>query len=219
MRIHLSITPSEEKIPFNYQPMLTGALHKWLGQNDIHSGLSLYSFSWLKGGRPYKSGLQFTKGGRFFISAYDNELLKKIIQGIQNDPAINEKLAVREVLIQETPEFEKGEARFYCASPVLVKRRIHEKEEHFTYDNPQTNRYLTETLKNKLIKAGLESNNIIVEFDKSYHSPKTKVIYYNKIGNRVNICPVKIKGTPEQLAFAWNVGVGNSTGIGFGSLK
>jgi CRISPR/Cas system endoribonuclease Cas6 (RAMP superfamily) len=30
---------------------------------------------------------------------------------------------------------------------------------------------------------------------------------------------VIIKGTPEQLAFAWNVGLGNSTGIGFGALN
>ena len=28
-----------------------------------------------------------------------------------------------------------------------------------------------------------------------------------------------LKGSPEQIAFAWDVGVGNSTGIGFGALK
>ena len=29
---------------------------------------------------------------------------------------------------------------------------------------------------------------------------------------------VTIAGTPEAVAFAWNVGVGNGTGSGFGSL-
>ena len=41
----------------------------------------------------------------------------------------------------------------------------------------------------------------------------------NGIKNKASICPVIVKGTSEQIAFAWNVGVGNSTGIGFGALN
>lgn len=50
MQIHLKITESDKIIPFNYQPILTGAIHKWIGKNEIHDELSLYSFSWLNGG-------------------------------------------------------------------------------------------------------------------------------------------------------------------------
>jgi CRISPR/Cas system endoribonuclease Cas6 (RAMP superfamily) len=35
----------------------------------------------------------------------------------------------------------------------------------------------------------------------------------------VNWCPIIIKGKPETKLFAWNVGLGNSTGIGFGAIK
>ncbi len=78
---------------------------------------------------------------------------------------------------------------------------------------------LTETLKRKLKIAGLPDDKINVSFQSDYSGAKTKIIYYNNIGNKVNICPVIIEGTPEQIAFAWNVGVGNSTSIGFGALK
>jgi CRISPR-associated endoribonuclease Cas6 len=79
--------------------------------------------------------------------------------------------------------------------------------------------FLTETLKKKLLLANVSDENISVSFDRDFPYPRTKIIKYKDISNKVNVCPVIIKGTQEQLAFAWNVGVGNSTGIGFGALK
>jgi CRISPR-associated endoribonuclease Cas6 len=45
------------------------------------------------------------------------------------------------------------------------------------------------------------------------------MIIYKGIANKANWCPVIIKGRPETKLFAWNVGLGNSTGIGFGAIK
>jgi len=100
----------------------------------------------------------------------------------------------------------------------LVRQSDGEKNYHVSFDDENASDYLTETLKRKLSLAGLPIDNLKVSFDKNYHSPKTKIITYKGIGNRVNFCPVIVEGTPEQIAFAWNVGVGNSTGIGFGAL-
>ena len=210
---------SEDIIPFNYQPILTGALHRWLGQNDLHDGLSLYSFSWLRGGRAISRGLSFPNGAHFFISAYDSRFLEKIIQNIKESPYIVNGLSVREVIVQKNPEFTNIENTLLFASPILVKRNVNGKDLHFSFDDDQSGEYLTETLKRKLRLAGLSDDSVFVEFDRSYHSPRTKVIYYNQVGNKVNLCPVKIKGSPEQVTFAWNVGIGNSTGIGFGAVK
>ena len=102
--------------------------------------------------------------------------------------------------------------------PVFVKRRINGREKHFLYSDKESNELLTETMATKLSKAGLSSDGVSVRFDNEFHNPKTKLLEYRGIKNRANICPVIIKGTPEQIAFAWNVGVGNSTGIGFGAL-
>jgi len=218
MRIYLKLTANNITLPYNYQPILTGALHKWIGKNNLHDDVSLYSFSWLNGGESTKSGIRFSWEANFFISSHESEVLKKVIQGIQTDPSIINGLTVSNVVIQEDPEY-KNETKFFCASPIFIKRNQNNREIHYTFNEQESDEFLTETLKTKLKKAGLPSENFSVKFDKTYPNPRTKVIYYHKIGNKVNLCPVIVKGSSEQIAFAWNVGVGNSTGIGFGALK
>ena len=51
MRLHFFLTPNRQPVPFSYQHFLTGAFHKWLGANELHDNLSLYSLSWLDGSR------------------------------------------------------------------------------------------------------------------------------------------------------------------------
>lgn len=218
MRIYIKLKSDNKAVPFNYQPIITGTIHKWIGLNEIHNKISLYSFSWLSGGRKKGGNLFFENGASFEFSAFDENLLKKIINGIQKDPVINYGLEVSEIVIKETPLFSKKET-FFVSSPILIKRTEDEREKHYTYDQIETDLLLTETLKTKLKIAGLDDCNINVAFDRNYPGVKTKLVYYKNIGNKANICPVIIEGSPEQIAFAWNVGVGNSTGIGFGSLK
>ena len=82
MRIHLHLTPNRQIVPYNYQPALVGALHKWLGHNNLHDELSLYSLSWLSKGTPRKNGLDFPHGSTFYISAPNPELLSKMVNGV-----------------------------------------------------------------------------------------------------------------------------------------
>jgi len=60
--------------------------------------------------------------------------------------------------------------------------------------------------------------NVKVSFDKNYLNPKTKLVNIKNIKNRANFCPIIIEGDPEAIKFAWNVGVGHSTGSCFGAL-
>ena len=161
-----------------------------------------------------KDGVWLKEGSYMFISSYDTILLKNIIKGIQESPGLFNGSVVKDIMIKETPSFATQE-QFVVASPIFVKR----KEKHYTYKDKETNALMTETLQTKLKKAGLPDDNCTVAFDSSYALPKTKLISYNKIKNRCSVCPVIVKGTPEQVAFAWEVGIGSSTGIGFGTLK
>jgi len=218
MRIHLLLSKNSKRVPFNYQSFLTGALHKWLGKdNKEHGELSLYSFSWLNKAQIQKDGFDFPNGTSWFISSYDDSFIKKLIESIQVDPSICFGLTVKEIIIQENPVFKNNEI-FKTASPVFIKRNTPDGIKFYYHNDPQSSAWMTETLKHKLEKAGLEKNNVEVSFDQSYTKATVKVSDYNGIKNKANICPVIIKGTPEQLAFAWNVGIGNSTGIGFGAL-
>lgn len=218
MRALLQIISENKPIPFNYQSYLTGAIHKWLGPNDIHGKLSLYSFSWLNGGRKYKDHLIFDHRTSLDFSCYNPQLLQQIIRGIKKDPSINFGLTVTDIILQETPLFSHKET-FHPASPILVKKRLGDQNIHYLYQDPLSDEILTETLKNKLRYAGLPDNNVHIHFCRTHSFAKTKIIYYNKIGNKVNLCPLTITGSPEQIAFAWNVGIGHSTGVGFGAIK
>src|SRR5690606_25743308 len=98
MRIYLKLSAANQLLPFNYQPFLTGTFHKWLGaENAAHGKASLYSFSWLQNIGITKSGVQIREGSYFFIGAYDAALIKKLIQGIQEQPEVCFGAVVQEV--------------------------------------------------------------------------------------------------------------------------
>lgn len=218
MRIILKTSPTAVIIPFDYQKPLAGAFHKWLGENHIHDDISLYSLSWLQGGKSVKNGLNFKYGAEWHISSHDPVLLKTLIKGIQDDPQISFGMEVNSVTIMETPRFNECE-KFYLNSPVFIKRNENGRTRFYLHDDQETDRLMTQTMATKLKKAGIDHEGMKISFDKTYRNPKTKKISFGGIDCRASFCPVIIEGTPEQIAFAWNVGVGNSTGIGFGALR
>ncbi|WP_009035929.1 CRISPR-associated endoribonuclease Cas6 [Indibacter alkaliphilus] len=218
MRIHIKLSQNTELVPFDYQRSLVGTFHKWLGENHVHDAISLYSLSWLMGGRIDKKGFDFKNGAYWQISSYDTALIKTLIKGIQNDPELNFGMSVREVSIMEDPRVEPIQ-RFFLNSPIFIKRKLEERVHHYTFSDADSGLYMTQTLQEKLENAGLDPKGVKVYFDSTYQKPSTKMINYNGIKCRASMCPVIIEGSEEQLKFAWNVGIGNSTGIGFGSLK
>jgi CRISPR-associated endoribonuclease Cas6 len=217
MKLHLKLNSNKGTVPFNYQNKLVGALHKWLGKNEWHDGLSLYSFSWLTHGKKTEKGLSFPTGTNWSISSHDNDFLKTIVQSIQRDNEVAFGMRIQEILIQDNPYFEE-EKTFMVGSPIFIKQRIEKEQKFYYYNDTESTQLLTATLRNKLQKAGLNSEGVTVAFDTTYNGAKVKAMNYNGIVNKGSICPIIVKGSPEQIAFAWNVGVGNSTGIGFGSL-
>jgi CRISPR-associated endoribonuclease Cas6 len=219
MRIHLKTSSNTEKVPFTYPTALVGALHKWLGQNELHHSISLYSLSWLVGSKSVKGGLDFPQGSSFFISCPTQEFIQQVMRGVLDDPKIRYGMQVTDVHIQETPDF--GEQyTFSLQSPVLIKRSTADKQiKYYLPDDAESDQFLTETLQHKLHKAGMGDLEVQVAFDRTYQNIKTKLVDYKGTLNRATYCPITITGDSEALAFAWEVGVGNSTGIGFGSLK
>ena len=218
MRIHLKLTASNTIVPFSYQPNLVGAFHKWLGPNAEHDQLSLYSLSWLSDAKVLAKGLRFRNGTTWFISSPDINLIKRVLSGIQQDPAVAFGMQVAEVWLQEPPRFPET-AAFKVVTPVLVKRRGEEGVKHYSYSDDGVDDLLTETMRNKLKRMGMEDKEVSVRFDRTYATPKQKVVEYKGVRNKANVCPVIISGDREAVAFAWEVGVGNCTGIGFGALQ
>lgn len=218
MRIHLELTPNTKPVPFEYQQKLVGTIHKWIGNNSIHDKISLYSFSWLNGGRMKDNALQFRNGATMFISFYDEHIVKQIVKAILQEPEMFRGLVVSGISIDNDPRLNDREL-FNCASPILIKRKLADGSiKQFNFSDAEANQYLKETLLSKMREAGLEDDTLDIRFDTSYNKKKLKLVRYHGIGNKGSICPVIIKAKPETKLFAWNVGLGNSTGIGFGAI-
>jgi CRISPR-associated endoribonuclease Cas6 len=221
MRLQLYLEATQA-VPFDHLPALKGAFHRWLGHNDeLHDGLSLYSLSWLRGGRSSRGGLAFRDGAHWSISAHDPQLVHALVGGVVREPDLGLGLRVRDARLLTPPAFEDGEQWFRVLSPVFVKWETEKGKpaDHLTYADPRTDELLTTTLRHKLRQAGLDDTSAAVRFDRDYTGAKTKLFRYKKVQCRASQCPVVVTGTAEQLRFAWCVGVGNSTGLGCGALE
>lgn len=221
MRIHLKTTPNDSLVTFDYQQKLVGILHKWLGSNNEEHGiLSLYSFSWLHHGKKIENGLTFSEGATWFISFYNESRIKQIVKNILDNPVMFFGMAVSDVIIEETPDLSNRNF-FYLGSPIFIKSSDlkFQVTKQYTFNDEEANGLMVHTLHHKMELAGLPyDESLDIRFDLDYQNKKTKMLKYRGIYNRANLCPVIIEGKPETKAFAWNVGIGNSTGIGFGSI-
>ena len=221
MRLNLYLEASAA-LPFDHLPVLKSAFHRWAGHNEVlHDGLSLYSLSWLRGGRAGRGSIHFRDGAHWAISAHDPTLIHEIISGVVRDPDLGLGLRVREARIQTLPDFQPGEQGFRVLSPVFIKwdTEIGKPADHLTYlDGDRANQVLTDTLRRKLRQAGLDDTGAAVRFDRAYPGAKTKLFQYKAVQCRASQCPVIVTGTAEQIKFAWCVGVGHSTGLGCGAL-
>lgn len=222
MRIIIHTTPNSTVVPFDYQQKLVGTIHKWLGNNEIHDKISLYSFSWLMNGKMIKDqGFTFPEGANFFVSFYEEEYLKILIRTILSDPEMFCGLEVRDVSVVNQPSFSEESQSFGLASPIFIKRLQEGTRNYkfYLYDDADSNRLMTETLKHKMQEAGLpEDEKLKVEFDLTYPRKRVKMVTIHGIKSKASMCPVVIHGSSESKLFAWTVGIGNSTGSSFGSL-
>jgi CRISPR-associated endoribonuclease Cas6 len=219
MRLHLKLTPNTEPIDFNYQHKLTGVLHKWLGQNELHDKISLYSFSWLRGYvATSNDGLFFPKGAHWFISFWEKEYGKDLIQGIVSEPDLFKGLKVDKVQVKDEPDFDNVD-HFRVASPVLVRKvRDDKTREHLSYNKEEADPLLKRTLNTRIKAAGLDVGDFDIGFDRSYQGARTKLVHYKNNKLVSSLCPIKVKGSPELKRFLWTVGAGELTGSGFGAI-
>ena len=222
MRIVIYTTPNSSIVSFDYQQKLVGTIHKWLGNNEIHDNISLYSFSWLLGGKMIRNqGYTFPDGANFFVSFYEEEYLRLLIRTILSDPEMFCGLKVRDISIVNQPVFSEDAQYFRLASPIFIKRLQDGTRNYkfYLYDDEVSNTLMTETLKHKMKEASLpEDGTLKVEFDLTYPQKQVKMVTIHGIKSKASMCPVIIHGSPQSKLFAWTVGIGNSTGSSFGSL-
>ncbi len=221
MRIQLQLSPSTKPVPFNHLHQLTGTIHKWLGDNTAHNGISLYSFGWLRGGKPIKQALDFPDGASWSISFFDDNLARQLLKGIMEDPSVAYGMIVQQVREAAPPAFGQQYIFPTDGSAVVARRKRDDgSREYLLWDSLAANEILTHLLRRKLEVAGFTGKHLDarVAFDRAYARPRAKMASIRGIKHKGSECPIIVEGTPEAIHFAWLVGVGDLTGSGFGAL-
>jgi CRISPR-associated endoribonuclease Cas6 len=223
MRLQLLLTPNTQPVPFDHLHHLTGAIHKWLGpNNDLHDGLSLYSFGWLRGGELRKNGLAFSKGASWNLSFFNDINARHLLKGLLDEPSVAFGMTVQEVREIAPPDFQ---ARHYFqtdGSAVIIRqKRTDGTREYMLWDNPATDEVLTQSFRRKLSAAGFSGSDLDVRvaFDRNYQKARTRKITIKGTHHRGSECPIILESTPDMHYFAWTVGLGELTGSGFGALR
>lgn len=222
MRLQLQLTPNTQPVPFDHLHQLTGALHKWLGQNDIHDGLSLYSFGWLRGGDNQKDSLRFPKGATWNISFYDDDKARQLLGGMLDKPNLGFGMQIFEIWEVAPPDFQQRHYFLTDGSTIVLRqKRPDGSRAYLLWDDPAADAALTQSFQRKLTTAGFSGDDLAVNvaFDRTYQNARTRKIAIKGTHHRGSECPVIIEGTPDAQYFAWTAGLGELTGSGFGALR
>lgn len=226
MNFTLVMSRPKRVIPYQHHHKVVGAFHKWLGENVLHDQTSLYSISWLMGGRAKKTGLKFMKNPILHVSTPIPMIIHELAAGIVYDPSFIYDMEVIDSSAVETiPDFENEvSGTFELSTPLFVKDYETSKFGLYISKNVDIiNSQINSLMRRKLYIAGLSELPLqlsVIADD----TVKEKTFQYIKDGKMLYHsanCNVKVNfsGHSTAVKFAAEVGIGNSTGIGYGYVK
>lgn len=198
---------------------VNGFVNKLLGENNpYHGKFSKYSVSRLQNGMYLDGNVIFTNGAFLTISSCDNEFIDKIVLSLtynRNELYIS-NLKFRKFEISEFDVHSEYDI-IRTTSPI----RLQTKDKFITFEDDEFVSHLRDKSIKKLIYNGLNekvANTLDFEL---FHPENAKIRFYNINGCK-NICSqvmLLVRGNKEARKLIYELGLGSSTGFGFGSVK
>lgn len=223
-RIKVNFTPNKERVPVDHYEYVTGYIHKVLGEgNPYHGGPSDYSFSPILWGERNDDGKTLSfKNPYIIISSIDEVFMEKMITELPNHDHLGFGMK-RLGMFPINEEFMTGWNHFFLLSPFILNEYIgHNKTRFVTLKDDGREvlaKKLREQMKRKLSKVDPTLN--LGNFD--VHIPdhpahNSVPVKYNRIINFANKCKVSVRCSEKVAKIIYHLGIGQSTGIGFGSV-
>jgi len=219
MRIKIKLK-GKDILPINNQHLLNSYVHNCLGRNNkYHDAANDYSISFLSGGKKEgKDELLYEDNAFFTVSSLDEKFINDFLLGVLNNQKFNENLSFDNVE-QINEKFYNGWNYFLTLSPFLIKYHNGEKYTFLELDDKNLNEKLKKNLINKLSKIDktldLADFDIKVNLD-NFH--KIKRIMIKNVLNVSNLCYINIFTNKKVAELLYNIGIGQSTGSGFGTI-
>lgn len=165
----------------------------------------------------------------FLISSPDDYLIKSLVEGFLNDLTVNfigEDLIIEKVELLPVPEFEE-KINVKTLSPIISRTKKEIDGELKTWDLAPGDHFF-KNLENNLIYKYLEYNDL--------ESTDKKITIYSQMRNvkgkritidngneqtfhRAYLLDLILEGDKDLLKFAYDAGLGEKSGLGFGMVK
>jgi CRISPR-associated endoribonuclease Cas6 len=226
MRLRIDFTPSENSISiYDIQKICNKFVHtKLIGNNNkYHDTQSNYCVTPLvRGGIAKDKTISYPNGSYMVITSQDEEFINSIYKNLFSpDLEIPElKMKLSDInIIEET--FTNGNNYLTTLTPILLKN---ENNRIVTYKDVNKEEYIR-LLKSKIIykinKFNPDHNIKYLDFDYNENDTnfnKTRNIDVNGIKNNVSQLNLKITTDRKTAELIYNLGLGQSTGSGFGTI-
>lgn len=216
---------------------LCGFLNKIFGEkNKQHDGESPYTIAILKRKFNRRDGVVFEdNSAKIRITSIYYEIIESLLRGLDRQRNIPHKdraslsgMYVTSANLEEIPKltpFNGDEYLLSLLSPILLqdsKRRGTNKPLYITHKHDDFGDYLQSQTKRKLESLGFDSD-IQINLDGTFQGRSLRVDK-RKINNHIVYCSnnglLRIRAKdPESIRALMAVGVGNSTGMGFGAIS
>lgn len=223
MRIKINFSKNTTPVSIANQSQVNGYIHKCLGDNnEYHDSVNNYSISSLMGGRlnEDKKTLSFMNGAYIVVSSNDQNFLGRLVDGLMNNIDFICGMRFTHIQYVDTEYLCNGWNNFATLSPFIIKE----------YDNNGRYRFLTLAdvdfqgrvklyLMNKIKKINPKLN--LNNFDliiPNHPSHKVKKILVKNVINYANQCHISIRCDKDVAELLYNIGIGQSTGSGFGTI-
>lgn len=246
-RLKIKFTKNTEPVEFTNQHMVNHFIYALCLKDDkhFHDAKSDYSISTLNGGVVVDGKLEFPNGAYITVTSKNEVFINKVVMGALNnsDFGCGMKCESFDVISEK---IYGGYNYFTTLSPIMMKQFISKKESKYIVFDDRTDLYnnsylkkatdntlerlvilspekysaeITNRMKNKLMKINpelkLDGFNIELLPNKN---DKIKRIAIHGVVNYASQCNVKITSNKEVAEMIYNLGLGQSTGSGFGSI-
>lgn len=217
-RLRINLTQPTVDVPVNNQHNLNGFIHESFGKNNpYHNSFSDYSISSLQGGKLNgdKKTLSFnSEKPHFFISGNDDFLKFAVTAFVMS------KASMFGMKFDSVGAFDDFKLNTYfddiiTISPIIVKNNEKKK---ITVNDSEFLECLTLNCQHKLLHAGIDDPTFKMEIINP-HKSKSKCVWVGNVFNPCSNVRLRVYGKKKTRETLYNMGMGGSTGSGFGSVK
>lgn len=220
--IKINFSMPSENIPVSNQKELNSYIHRCVGKNNkFHDAFSNFCISSLQGGKlnTKTNTLEFNDNPYILMTAYEGnkEFVKLFLKGAENkENTLFGMHSINEEFLNYKPN--EYYDLVYMASPVLLKARNNGEEIKMTFKDKGFIENLKANCLKKLEHVGIKDESFNIEIH-NIEKAKVKKIMVGDIFNICTQCSFIVRGKKETRDMLYNLGIGNSTGSGFGMIK